>query len=139
MHPTSTLYRLADNPSDYRACHAILRANNQPKWTLHWPTVVAERDGKIIGFLATNKSNWCHLVGPLELAQPSHFITAIRLLEAYENLMRFLSVTSYCFFIERKNDKWLQAIKDFGFVPIKANPEAVWFERILAQPYRLAA
>lgn len=138
MHPLNTVYRLADNPRDYAACHAIQRANAAVDWTLHWPTVIAVRDGEVIGFLSSNKVNWCQMAGPLELKRPSAFV-ALRLVEAYEQVMRFLGVERYCFFIARTNRPWLDQAFRLGLIPIRANDENIFFERILTEPQRLAA
>lgn len=138
MHPTTTLYRLADNPRDYAACHAIMRANGSKDWDLHWPTVVAVRNKEVIGFLSSNKVDWCVMAGPLELLRPSA-IVALRLIEAYENVMRFLNVERYCFFIAKSNERWLAQAQALGIPQIRQNDENIFFERILAVEHRLAA
>lgn len=142
MHPSSrTIYRLADNPRDFGACHEILDLNQMPHWTLHYPTVVAVRDGKIIGFLATGDGVWCHLVGPLALRSPSA-IVALRLVEAYEVVMRAMGVTRYCFFISKDEShaKWRDSVERLGLQPIKQNNENIFYERILTpESVRLAA
>lgn len=138
MAPRNTSYRLADNPRDYAACHAIMRENGSRDWDLHWPTVVAVRDREVIGFLSSNKVDWCVMAGPLEMKNPSA-ITALRLAEAYENVMRWLGVERYCFFIARSNQRWLDSAFRLGFIPIRANDENVFFERILSYEQRLAA
>lgn len=137
--PTTTIYRLADNPRDYAACHTIMRANGSKDWDLHWPTVIAVRDGEVIGFLSSNKVDWCQMAGPLELKRPSPFVV-VRLIEAYENVMRFLGVTRYCFFIARSNTHWMKQAERFGLLPIRHNRENIFFERVLAaEDERLAA
>lgn len=138
MHPTTTIYRLADNPRDYAACHEIMRTNGSKDWDLHWPTVVAVRDKQIIGFLSSNKVDWCVMAGPLELARPSPFVV-LRLIEAYENVMRFMGVTQYCFFIAKSNQHWMRQAEAIGLTRIRENEFNVFYERILARPFLLAA
>lgn len=138
MHPTTTVYRLADNPQDYAACHKIMRANGSVDWDLHWPTVVAVRDKEIIGFLSSNKVSWCQMAGPLELKKPSPFVV-LRLIESYEYVMRYMGVTQYCFFIAKSNKHWMTQAEALGLRRIRENEENVFFERILSEPLRLAA
>lgn len=142
MHSERTIYRLADNPNDYRACHDILRAHNRPAdWKLKWPTVVAVRDNEIIGFLSTNKSHWAVMAGPLELKIPSPFVV-LRLIEAYEVALLYMGVSRYCFYIAKdaEHAHWLAQARRLGLTPISETPENIYFERILtSQPLRLAA
>lgn len=138
MFPTSTIYRLADNPRDYAACHEIMRTNGSTDWDLHWPTIVAIRDKQVIGFLSSNKVDWCVMAGPLELTKPSPFVT-LRLIEAYEIVMRRMGVTQYCFFIAKSNQQWMKQAEAIGLHRIKENEFNVFFERILSEPFRLAA
>ena len=51
MTPRDTTYRLATT-ADLRRCHALMREQGEPS-TLSWLTVVAERDGKLLGFLSS--------------------------------------------------------------------------------------
>lgn len=140
MYPSKTVYRLADNPADYRACHDILRAHNRPlDWKLHWPTVVAIRDNKVIGFLSTCKSTWAVMAGPLE--SPSPFVT-LRLVEAYEVVLNTIGVSRYCFFIEKDiaHTHWVKQVRTLGLNPISQTPTRFYFERILKHnPLPLAA
>lgn len=138
MHSAYTIYRLADCPNDYSACHKIMRANGSHDWDLHWPTVVAVRDGEIIGFLSSNKVNWCQMAGPLELKKPSPFVV-LRLIESYEYVMRYMGLTSYVFFIAKSNTRWLRQAEEMGLRRIRENTENVFFERYLSEPQRLAA
>lgn len=143
MHPTTTIYRLADCATDYTACHRILRLHGRPDdWTLHFPTVVAIRSGKVIGFLSTVKCSWCLMAGPLEfLAPQGNGITMIRLGEAYEVVLRTMGVTRYCIAVEAKpeNAFWIQQVNRAGYNFMHETATHAYFERILDQPLRLAA
>lgn len=115
-----------------------MRANGSPDWDLHWPTVVAVRDKKIIGFLSSNKVDWCQMAGPLELIKPSPFVT-LRLIESYEYVMRYMGVSRYCFFIAKSNEHWMRQAKALGLTPIRENAQNLFFERVLDTPQLIAA
>lgn len=129
MHPSKTLYRLAEE-ADYETCYKILKKNKRPAhWQLNFPTVVAVRRGRVIGFLSTVKSDWALMAGPLE--SPNVFVS-MRLAEAYENALRFMGVSRYCFFIRKDhpNPKWAEQAGQLA-TPIKQDSERIYYERIL--------
>lgn len=130
MKSERTLYRLASISADYRACHAIMRANGNFDQQLHFPTVVAERDGRILGFLSTNECDWCLLAGPLETVG-RNAIMALRLIEAYEAALRVMGITRYCFSISRANNSWLEQLRTHHMEEIASDTQNVVFERIL--------
>jgi len=132
MKPVSTLYRLASTAADYRACHAIMRANqNFHDLQLHWPTVVAERNGKILGFMSTNKCDWCLLAGPLETSTHNP-IMVMRLAEAYEAALRVAGITRYCFAIKRSQKRWLEQVSSLDMTTeVAGDKNEAIFEKIL--------
>lgn len=101
MHPINTHYRLADSPTDYKACRDLFADNHgaDPTQPLRWPTVIAERDGEVIGFLATLPLEGRIMAGPLELKGGRNMITFLRLIEAYTNVMKTAGVTQFEFFV----------------------------------------
>lgn len=132
MKPRDTLYRLAATAADYRACHAIMRTNGNFDQQLKFPTVVADRGGKIVGFLSTNACDWCHMAGPLETSNGSP-IMVMRLIEAYENLIRLMGLTRYCFSIAKSQKRWIEQTSSFDMVEaIAEDEENIVFEKILA-------
>lgn len=132
MKPLKTLYRLASTAADYRACHALMRANANFNQQLHFPTVVADRDGKIWGFLSTNECDWCLMAGPLETQTPNP-IMVMRLVEAYENVIRLMGVTRYCFAIRKDQKRWIEQTSSFDMVEaIAEDDNNIVFEKILA-------
>lgn len=132
MKPIKTLYRLATTAADYRACHALMRANGNFSQQLHFPTVVADRDGRILGFLSTNECDWCLLAGPLETQTPNP-IMVMRLCEAYENALRMMGITRYCFSIAKSQKRWIEQTSSFDMVEaIAEDSENIVFEKILA-------
>lgn len=138
MHPINTLYRIAED-YDYDACYDLAKVNGRPPQLLCFPTVVAERDDEIVGFLSSNRCSWCIMAGPLEMINPSG-ITAMRLLEAYENCLHAMGVTRYCFTVANANldGKWLKIVQTF-FTVLNKDDSHTLFERILSEPLQLAA
>lgn len=132
MQPRDTLYRLASTAADYRACHALMRTNqNFSDQQLHWPTVVAERDGKILGFMSTNTCDWCILSGPLETTSHNP-IMVMRLVEAYESALRIMGITRYCFAIKRVKKQWVEQVQSLDMVfHVGGDEEEIVFEKIL--------
>lgn len=131
MKPAHTLYRLAHSPKDYGACHWLAAQREMPVKRLSWPTVVAERDGEVIGFLATQPRDDAIVAGPLAVGDvPRPLITIIRLIDAYENVLRAAGVSSYLFAVERDNPEWQALIDKAGEMqPHKTTEDAVWYLR----------
>lgn len=98
---------------------------------LAWPTVVAERDGRVIGFMASSPCDWCLMGGPMDMETPSP-IMAMRLIEAYENLLIRSGITRYCFYIEATNKRWIEQVSAIDFVTqIGGDEQNVIFEKLL--------
>lgn len=102
MYPRDTIYRLANSPKDYHDCRELFCDNHgaYPTKSLHFPTVVAVRGGVIIGFLATLPIKDRIMAGPLEVANGSNTFVALRLIEAYSNVMKTAGVSQYEFFVD---------------------------------------
>lgn len=130
MHVTPhTIYRLATS-ADTLACYQLEQAQFGKAWPLGFPTIVAERNGEIIGLFSTNiECDWAHMAGPLVLKRPSA-IVAMRLIEFYEFALRQLNLPSYVFFVSAWNDHWLQQARNFG-KQIRSNDKNLFFERLL--------
>ena len=80
-----------------------------------FPTVVAERDGEIIGCLATQEEPSCVVAGPLVVKDGRlKAICGIRLAEAYENVLRAAGVTTYYFCIDREHEAWIKSALRMG-------------------------
>ena len=133
MKPVSTIYRLT-TPRDVHVCKEIWAANaklfGEPR-NLSWPTVVAERNGKILGFMSTNAAKKFLLAGPLIIGKDCHAITVIRLVEAYEVVLKMAKVTSYWFHVEQKNKNWIKLIHKLGVKEKEKSETGLWFERKL--------
>lgn len=112
MHPTNTIYRLVKK-HEYKICHKLIRDNKIPNCRLTYPTVVAERGDKIIGVLATMPDKLRIIAGPL-VVDPSikvRSFIALRLIEAYEMILRLSGVSFYFFNIFKTDDKWIKIVE----------------------------
>ena len=129
MIPRDTHYRLACTPADYRRCRAFL-AERMAVHPLSFPTVYAERDGRLIGVLATQPPKKAIIAGPLAVEGRSPF-TALRLIEAYDRVMREAGV-DYDFCVAPDNVHWRSVIEQMGLRPFHEDAMGVWFQRRLA-------
>lgn len=123
MFPRSTKYRLATSPADYKACRALFADNHgaDPTNSLSFPTVMAERDGALVGFLSTWSSKKALIAGPLEVKGGKNIFLFIRLIEAYENVMRIAGVKRFLFFTQlgREDSFDPERIKEFSKFGVK--------------------
>jgi hypothetical protein len=118
MRPRDTIYRLAHGQRDLRACQAIARARGITDATMGWPTVVADRQGQLLGFLATTPSKKVVQAGPMVIA-PGVALPALimmRLIEAYEVVLKRAGVTQWFFRVEYTNQGWDRMVKKCGHV-----------------------
>lgn len=105
MHPDSTLYRLstpADEPSLYAMPHGLVARR--------FPTIVAERDGEVIGYLGTHDDDAAIVAGPMDIALESDRakgIVALRLIQAYETVLIHAGVDHYFYAVA--DPKWAEA------------------------------
>ena len=130
MKPIKTLYRVADNSGDYKKCHALLReiAPEEDR-AFNWPTVVAERDGEIIGFLSTRDLRGRLEAGPLIIGVEGHkSFVALRLIEAYENLLSLLGYKGYIFSVVKSNPKWVKSVEQgANLKPYAETEDRFWY------------
>lgn len=128
MHPTKTNYFLCASPADYRACHALWKAQGGPTSPLQFPTVYATREGHTIGFLSSNNKHHVLMAGPLvlspDLSKP--VFTALRLVESYENVLRRAGVKHYFFHVDKTKPDWKTIITRCGLEP-KRETDTAWF------------
>lgn len=133
MHPASTTYHLCTKPSDYKLCHALREAAESPKVTFGFPTVYALRGNAIVAFLGTLKTKGQVICGPLvtdpTLKKP--IFVALRLAEAYEQVLRQAGVTSYRLGVAKDRPEWSAAVHRAGFQPYATTETDTWYERTL--------
>jgi hypothetical protein len=108
MIPSGTTYRLAEGP-DFAVCHKLFKSQGHERDARYaFPTVVADRDGDIVGFYSTNDAQEYITAGPLEVDKSldNPLIVAIRLVDAYDNVMRSVGINSYLFSVDKDNEQW---------------------------------
>lgn len=132
MTPRDTTYRLATTEKDKAACRALMKEYQDPV-PLGFPTVMALRDGELIGFLSTHVSRSMLVAGPLVIRGwgQRRAITMIRLIEAYDAVMQRAGIKAYHFHVERDNEGWRAQVERAGFEPWHEDDEGVWYRREL--------
>lgn len=96
---------------------------------LDFPTVVAERDGKLLGGITTNKKSGAISMA-LIVAPPCAFMTFIRLFEAYENVLRYAGVTTYFGAFKKKgHEKVVEILESLGITPYFQERGTLYYRR----------
>lgn len=129
MHPQTTEYRLASTPYQYKALHALRKASESPEVAFGFPTVYAVRDGVLMGFLGTLKAKDAIVAGPLVIdpTAKAQGLLAMRLVEAYEEILTQAGVTSYIFGIDKANASWRALVEKRGFTPYADDDTDTWY------------
>lgn len=124
------IYRLAQRGgSDYSRAHALIRkdGNTVNGWHLSFPTILAEEDGELIGFLSTLPRKDAVVVG--RVVAPSPFVL-LRLVEAYENVLFLAGVTYYLIPIPEERQDFVDMIqRGLSIEPWAEHDKHVWFKR----------
>lgn len=133
MTPDSTSYRLATEADEAEI--QTLPDGDVPR---AFPTVVAERDGKIIGFLGTHALPNGIVAGPLTVDLPSdraRAIVAMRLIQTYEFvLMQAPGITGYLYSVDG-DAPWAAATARCDRTHYIGEVDGLqWFERRLPVP-----
>lgn len=130
MRPVETRYTLM-KPHDKKRCEELARQygiETVPR--LDWPTVVAKRKGKLLGFLSTRPVKDAIVAGPIVVGTEVKGPIVMRLVEAYENVLRMAGVTSYLFYLS--DLKWKRQAEDvFGLKPYHEEGGRFWYRRDL--------
>lgn len=125
------VYTVAASSHDFRECHELTAELRLDKPALTFPTILAHEDGELVGFLGTIKNPNMIMAGPLVLRTPRRFV-ALRLIEAYDSLMRTAGVVTYTMFVA--NGDPLQDMIDKlagSYEQIGQNAEGILFARRL--------
>jgi len=128
-----THYRIAENPRDYRKCRTLAKDIGTPLDSpLQYPTVLAEREVGVVGFLSSRRREKYIEAGPMIVQSNRPIFMAIRLIDAYDEFLRRGGVRNYIFHVEEKNLGWLNSIRE----ALKVEPYAIqdglaWFERAI--------
>lgn len=98
---------------------------------MSWPTVIAERDDEMIGVIGTHAHRNAVVAGFLHAPHP---ITALRLVEAYENVLRLAGVREYWFSLAKDAPtRWREVIEENPDIvtPRGEHDGADWYKRKL--------
>lgn len=133
MKPEKTLYRLmepTDQPIIERIWTDHRKIFGEPK-ELEFPTVLADREGTILGAVTTDTS-----MGPIYMrvvvVPPCSFITFMRLFEAYENILKLTGVDGYFGAFKKKgHEKVIRIIESLGIKPYRTIRGMVYYRRNL--------
>lgn len=135
LYPDRTTYHLATCAQDYRLCHALQRAlDDDAPVPVKFPTVYAVRDGVFLGFLGTHPDRYQVVAGPL-LIDPvlkNRIFVAIRLVEAYENVLHRAGVTQYVMGIDHTNPTWRAQLEKRGYTPYTEDAAGAWYIKKIA-------
>ena len=118
-----TLYRLATTPADYRKCHKIIKPL---AWKLSYPTVMAERDGDLLGFLSTLRHPKRVVAGPIHAPNG---IVMLRLAEAYENFLWTAGVRVYL--VPAQDPRHAGMLDRLGYERTAETGGVAWFRKTL--------
>ncbi len=134
MISTGTTYKLIAKPSEYRALHRVAKkVGVKTDSGLSWPTVIAERDGKVIGFLSSKQKKGSVIAGPIAVdVDGATIFVARRLVEFYELFLYAARVPHYFFNISKDNKRWVRTVKDLlKLEPYAEKDGVLWFKRKL--------
>lgn len=90
MHPTETRYTLMQPRETERVLEVIHKHGFENTTRLGFPTVIAKRKGKIIGVLSTRETPDAIVAGPLVVVGEIKGPVAMRLVEAFEAVLRMV-------------------------------------------------
>jgi hypothetical protein len=134
MYARETLYRLG-MPDDAPYLTALAQEVGELPPPYDFPVVVAERYGQRLGFVATQLTQEVVAVGPLVVSPLLRMrgLIAVRLLEAYEAILKESGITAYVFTTADHNE--LHAlVSRFGAVPWQQDEDgAQWYLRRLTR------
>jgi hypothetical protein len=126
---SETIYRLARDPGDYRRAQALAKVRGAYQGPLGFPTVLAERDGKVVGFVSTHPKADAVLCDRLavaeEIEKPARVI--FKLAEAYERVMWMAGIRAYYIWIENGNTELLPLVTRLYGEPYHVDAEHHWF------------
>ena len=128
-----TQYHLATTSHDYRRCNKFLRGAAIEYKHLSFPTVMAERNDDIVGIVSTQPRKDMIAAGPVHVSvEGNPTFVFIRLIEAYENVLRAAGVSTYYFFT---NGRLLKALDRIGGIAgaeeVSVDDDRTWFRKVI--------
>lgn len=117
MKPARTKIRLARAGGEWNRLYAMAkRAGGRPrKGDFAFPTVVAERDGEVVGFVSTWNTPEAVIAGPLVIEGGKNPFVFLRLAEGYENVLRAAGVKIYLHHIDKARPEHVEFMERLGF------------------------
>ena len=130
MKPLETSYKLMA-PHDKKRCLELARNHGMETVArLDFPTVVAKRKERILGFLSTRPTKDAIVAGPLVVVPEIKGPIVVRLVESYEEVLRRAGVESYLFYVT--DPHWQSQIRRaFELEPYHTENGRFWYERFL--------
>ena len=137
MKPDKTKYTLATSPSDYRRCRALWATRpdlGEPE-PIAFPTVMAMREGELVGFLGSHPRKDMLIAEPMIVKRgPSQGMTVLRLNLAYENFLRSAGMAYYYFNIPDSEGTYQKMIeKALNIQPYAHESGYKWYRRYLIE------
>lgn len=117
MFPQNTTFKIVRPGGAFNKLYALAKRVGQPlaTGTLNWPTVAAERDGKVVGFLSTLPVEGAIVAGPLVLEKTPNMLLTIRLGEAYEVVLRMAGVKMYHHCVDKERLGYISQLERLGY------------------------
>ena len=96
--------------------------------------MLADRGGTIVGFLATRPNKKAVIAGPLVIAPGTlrPILTVMRLIEAYELMLRKAGVQSFYFMVAGTNPVWRRIVERMGHQPYSGDDTGMWFRKAVS-------
>lgn len=101
LSSVATVYEQARTVADFDDCMDLIGAQGWPTdYQLEHPTIVAKRDGDIIGVLGTRRPNGIMLAGPLAVLDPPKPLLVYKLILFYSAVCIRLGVDFVLFDVD---------------------------------------
>lgn len=117
MRPERTKVRLVKPGGEYNRIYAMAWRNGFKvhKGDLAFPTVVAERDGVIVGFLSTQNREDAVWAGPMVVEAEHKKLLWLRLAEGYEYALHRCGVKHYLIGVPEAMTDYIDQVERMGF------------------------
>ena len=128
-----TSYNIALTDADYKKAAMFFGEGGQDGRGITFPTIIAERDGTVIGAMATKDRDDMVVAGPILVSVPNrnNGIVTLRLTEAYERALRASGVSRYLIHVERKLHNWKNLLNRLGYEDIGKDARHFWLARTI--------
>ena len=132
--PAQTEYRIAMQKDEIAACRELLEevmGAQERRERLEQPIIYARRDGQVLGFAATRIRKKIISLGRFIVRPGRHAaFTSLRLLQAYENALRFWHVQSYFVGVPDDMPQLGQLLESLGWPVYQRQKNATWYHRV---------